>query len=136
MNVDKFKNDHATVLSAVEDLKRLVKAGIEANADAISKAVVAMSAKVKLHLASEDQYLYPALAKSANPAVTRLGKQFQDEMGGIAVAYMEFVNRWNLGAKVAAAPEDFRAHANAIFKALHQRIQRENKELYPLAEAA
>ena len=55
-------------------------------------------------------------------------------MGGIAGAYLEFAGRWNLETKVAANPDGFRDDANSTFKALHQRIQRENQELYPLAE--
>jgi len=37
-------------------------------------------------------------------------------------------------ARVSADPEGFRDEANGIFQALHQRIQRERPELYPLAE--
>ncbi|GGY23507.1 hypothetical protein GCM10008098_16210 [Rhodanobacter panaciterrae] len=66
--------------------------------------------------------------------IERIGKQFQNEMGGLAATYAAFATRWNLSAKIAADPQGFRDDANAIFKALHQRIQRENRELYPLAE--
>lgn len=134
MNIDRFKKDHATILVAVKELKNLVNSGISENADAIAKAIISISSAIKLHLAGEDQFLYPALASSVNPAAVQLGNKFQDEMGGIATAYVDFAGRWNIASKVAANPEGFRADANNIFQALHQRIQRESKELYPLVE--
>ena len=135
MNIEKFKDDHVAVMTSVTRLKELSKAGISENADAIAKTLVNMSAVIKLHLAAEDQYVYPTLAKSSDPSVAQMGKKYQDEMGGLATAYMGFVSRWNLGSKVSADPEGFRAEANEVLKALHQRIQKENQEFYPLVES-
>ncbi len=136
MNIDKFKNDHTTVLATVAELRKLVESGVAQNAIAIATKIVAMSGAIKGHLAAEDQYLYPTLSKSTDPAVSRAGKQFQTDMSGITAAYGEFAGKWNLAAKVAADPSGFKNHANSIFKTLHQRIQQENQDLYPLAERA
>lgn len=136
MNINGFKEEHAAVLSAVAELRSLVKNGISENSDAIAKVIVTMSSGIKLHLAAEDRFLYPTLARSTDPEVALVATNFQQEMGHIAKAYMEFAGKWNIGARVAADPEGFRAEANGIFKALHERIQKENQQLYPLAEAA
>jgi hypothetical protein len=56
-------------------------------------------------------------------------------MGGLANTLTGFVSRWNLAAKITQNPQGFRDEANAVFKALHMRVQRENRELYPMAEA-
>lgn len=136
MNIDRFKHDHTTILAAIADLKQLVKQGIAANANGISEAIIAMSSTIKLHLAAEDRYLYPTLASSSNQDLVGLGQRFQDEMGTIAGVYMGFAGRWNLPAKLLANPEGFRTEANEVIKALHQRIRRENLELYPLIEGA
>ncbi len=136
MNMDRFKQDHLKVLGSISELRTLAHAGVAENAGSIAKMIVAMSSVIKLHLAAEDRMLYPTLAKSTQPNAAEVGKKFQHEMGSIAVAYMEFTGRWNLGTKVAADPQGFKDDANKIFKALHQRIQREDKELYPVAEYA
>jgi hypothetical protein len=136
MDIERFKHDHVTVLTAIKTLRELTQAGIPQNAGAIAKTVVTISSAIKLHLAAENRFLYPALAGSANQRVAEVGKKFQLEMGDIAAAYMEFAGKWNLEGKVATHPEEFRVDANSVFKALHQRIQRENRELYPLAERA
>lgn len=133
MNIDKFNQEHASLLASVTTMRELVQGGVQANAEAIVRQLMAMSASVKLHLAAEDRVLYPALANAADPRVAQVGKQFQQEMGGIAGAYSAFASRWNVPARLAADPQGFRDEANAVFKALHQRIQREGQELYPLA---
>jgi len=45
-----------------------------------------------------------------------------------------FSLEWNTSSKVKADAERFRKAANQVYKALHDRIQRENRHLYPLAE--
>ena len=136
MNVERFKQDHAAIMSSVTELKRLVQAGIADNAEPIARAIVSMSSTIKLHLAAEDRVLYPALTGSSVAATAQVAKKFQNDMGAIAAAYTEFSRKWNLGTRVAGEPEQFRKEAGLVFKALHERIQRENQELYPMAERA
>jgi hemerythrin-like domain-containing protein len=134
MNIDKFKREHVDILTSVTVLRELVQSGVQAHVEAILKQLFAMNSAIKLHLAAEDRMLYPALAGAADPLVAETGKQFQSEMGALAATYAAFAARWNLSAKISADPQGFRDDANTIFKALHQRVQRENRELYPLAE--
>lgn len=121
-------------MGKVSELRRLVQAGIARNADAIASVVVSMNHTIKLHLVTEDRVLYPAFSRSNNASATEIARRYQTEMGSIAAAYNDFSLKWNVGSKVGADPEGFRNAANHVFKALHERIQRENKHLYPLAE--
>ena len=136
MNIDKFKEDHIAVLTGISKLRKLVQAGVAENSGDIAKMIVSMSSAIKLHLAAEDRMLYPALARSTYPDAADIGAAFQNEMGSIAAAYMEFTGKWAFGPKIVANPEGFKNDANTIFKALFQRVQREDKELYPVAEHA
>ncbi|HKR76094.1 MAG TPA: hemerythrin domain-containing protein [Rhodanobacter sp.] len=134
MDIERFKREHVDLLAAVTSLRGLVQHGVGEQAEAIHRQLAAMSSAIKLHLAAEDRVLYPALMKAADPAVAQAGRQFQEEMGGLAATYLAFATRWNLTGKIAADPQGFRDDANGVFKALHLRVQRENRELYPLAE--
>jgi hypothetical protein len=134
MDIEKFKREHVDLLAAVTALRELVQTGVQEHAEAIVSQLVTMSSVIKLHLAAEDRVLYPALIHAADPRVAQIGKQFQEEMGDLAQAYSAFVSRWNLAAKISKDPQGFRSDANNVFKALHLRVQRENRELYPLAE--
>lgn len=134
MDIERFKKEHVDLLAAVTALRELVHLGVGEQAEAIHRQLSAMNSAIKLHLAAEDRMLYPALMKAADPAVARTGQQFQQEMGGLAATYLAFATRWSLAGKIAADPQGFRDDANGVFKALHLRVQRENRELYPLAE--
>lgn len=135
MNIDKFKQQHVDILVCIATLRDCVKGGIVENATQIAGLVVSMSSIIKLHLAVEDSVLYPALQKSNDAALARMGKKFQDEMKNIAAGYLEFARKWNSPPHVLQDPEGFRADANRVLKVLHQRMQSENTTFYPLIEA-
>lgn len=135
MNIDKFKHQHVDILDGIAALRKITRAGISGNAAEISQRIVAMSSTIKLHLAVEDQVLYPALRNGSNDTMARMGQAFQHEMEAIAAAYMGFAARWNHAGKVATDPEGFRSDANTVLKVLHERMKKENTVFYPAIEA-
>mgnify|MGYP000656176223 CR=1 FL=1 len=90
----------------------------------------------KLHLAVEDKALYPALQRSGDATLARLGQQFQDDMGPIAQAFDGFARRWNTAERLRSDPQGFRNDANTVLKRVYERMQRENREFYPRIEEA
>lgn len=135
MNIDKFKQQHIEIIDCVAALRKFTKEGIGENAAQISNLIISMSSIIKLHLSVEDKVLYPALQNGSSSVLAKMGKQFQDEMGVIASAYMGFARRWNTEANVVRDPEGFRADANKVLKILHNRMVRENTDFYPAIEA-
>ena len=69
MNIDKFKHQHLDILRSIDLLRQLTHDGVERNAAEIAQRIVAMSSTIKLHLAVEDQALYPALQRSGNASL-------------------------------------------------------------------
>lgn len=136
MNIDKFKQQHQEIIACIKVLRTYTREGINSRADEISRQIIAMSSIIKLHLAVEDSILYPALQNSCNSALASMGEKFQDEMTGIASAYLDFARKWNAASHVAADPEGFRNDANTVLKVLHDRMQRENRDFYPEIEAS
>ena len=135
MNIDKFKHQHVDILESIDTLRNLAKAGAANNATEIARLIVAMSSTIKLHLAVEDQALYPALQRGTDVDLARMGQRYQQEMGSIARAYEGFSRRWNRPESVRRAERDFRDDANRVLRMVHERMQRENREFYPRIEA-
>ena len=125
MNIDKLKHQHRDILRGIAALRSLAHAGVEANAAAIAQGIVAMSGTIKLHLAVEDQVLYPALQRGGNEGLARMGRQYQGEMASIASDYERFARRWNTANSVRRDAQGFRADANAALRRVHERMQRE-----------
>lgn len=134
MDIERYRQQHGDILRDVGSLRDLIQAGIAQNAETIAQLIVSMSTGIKFHLAAEDAVLYPALLRADDAATVELSRSYQSEMQGIAAAFGEFVRKWRVGAHIAGDPEGFRVEANAVFRALHERIRRENQELYPAAE--
>ena len=135
MDIDRFKQQHVEILQGIAQLRRWAHAGIVGNAKEIANGIADLSAVVKLHLAIEDRILYPALQASQDTGLVRMGKVYQEDMKGIASAYIAFSRRWSSAAAVAEKAEQFRTEANQVLKTLHQRMQKENTEFYPAIEA-
>lgn len=135
MNIDRFKHDHVDILGQIDRLRQLAHAGVEGNAAAIARGIVAISSTIKLHLAVEDRMLYPALARCGNAELECLSARFQQDMGSIATAFMAFARRWNTAESVRGDPQSFRREANDVLRRVYERMQRENREFYPRIEA-
>ncbi|MYN11668.1 hemerythrin domain-containing protein [Pusillimonas sp. TS35] len=136
MEIDRFKHHHVQILQGIKKMREYAHAGIAEHASVIAQQLKELSSLVTLHLAIEDRILYPALRQGADAELARMGKAYQDDMKGIASAYIAFSRQWRTGAAIAAAAEEFRAQANVVLRDLHARMQRENREFYPAIEAA
>jgi hemerythrin-like domain-containing protein len=87
------------------------------------------------HLKTEDWTIYPMLAAHPDAAVAAKARRFSDEMGGLASAFADYSRRWTT-LTIESNWSGFRSETAEIIKALRQRIEREEAELYPLAMAA
>lgn len=136
MKIEKYKRQHTEILNGISELRHLVHAGITGNADRIAKEMIALSSLVRMHLAVEDKYLYPAIEAGADVNLRRMSRRYAAEMDGIAQRYLAFASSWNTAVQIERAPEGFRAGANAILRQVYERMQRENTEFYPAIEAS
>lgn len=135
MDIERFKHQHVEILEGIANLRKLAQAGIKENAQQIAQAVAGLSSVVKLHLAIEDRILYPALQNGSNKQLAEMGAAYQEEMKGIATAYIAFSRRWSSAVAIVDQVEQFRADANAVLKNVYMRMQKENTEFYPAIEA-
>ena len=135
MQIDKLKHQHRDIKQRIAALRDLTRAGVEDNAEAIALDIVAMSALIKLHLAVEDQVLYPALQADRQSDLAQLAQHYQSDMVPIAAAYDAFARRWNTSQRVRENVVEFRDDANLVLRKLHERMLREDREFYPQIEA-
>ena len=87
------------------------------------------------HLASEDAWLYPSMIASRDARAAATAASFQADMGHLAERLEAFDRRWSSSAVIGAAFPRFHREALDLFAAFDRRIAREDRCLYPLAEA-
>ncbi|QLZ59686.1 hemerythrin domain-containing protein [Citrobacter freundii] len=134
MNLDKMKHQHVDILEKISFLRTLSQSGVSSNAQQIAAAIVSMSAIIKTHLSAEDQFLYPQIEQDGNSKLRQVSTQFQREMADIVGKYDAFSRRWNIASKLMGNDEAFRRDANTVLRKVFERMQRENKDFYPLVE--
>ena len=137
MNLDQFHKDHKELMGmATEILGLLNEQAVIDNAEKISTLLGSISGKLKIHLALEDKQLYPELMNSSNPEVQTKAASFQNEMGGLKEAFTQYASAWLSPMKIKNDPNTFINQTKEVFGAVANRVEREEKELYPMAEAA
>lgn len=92
-----------------------------------------MSRVLIMHLAKEDQHLYPQLRTKGGTRAAAVATRFADEMGGLSAAYLDYANSWTPD-RMMRDWRGFAADTRNIVLALRQRIMREERDLYPLID--
>ena len=133
---DNFRKQHAEILQIARDVNQHLGPAIEEETAAqIRRLLSKMHGLVGLHLAMEDNSLYPSLQRSPDPDARALAQHYAAEMGDLASAFEGYMREWNNAAAISAGAARFTEHSKGIFNALSKRIHRENTQLYPVADA-
>lgn len=85
------------------------------------------------HLKLEDWALYPRLMASDEHEIASAGREFKDEMGGLAPAFLAYSDQWNANT-INGDWSGYCKHTAEILDALTNRLARENRDLLPLLE--
>lgn len=105
---------------------------IEADAFSISLMLGQLAGKIKIHMMTEDKFVYPSLLSHTSPKVQSVSRQFSDEMGDLAKTFEAYKTKFMNSREISASPAEFMQQTKVIAAALIKRIEKENKELYPL----
>jgi len=132
INTELFYQQHdeliemATAISAECDSD----ANVVEKADDIRRSINRMMGKLGVHLAIEDDYLYPRLKSHPDPLVRETTARFEREMFGLKPAFRTFKEKWT-SDEIRLDPHGFRSEITGLFAALGHRVECENIQLYP-----
>ena len=135
-NLDILRSQHDDALDMAQRLVDLIE-GYEPGAPAhqILLQLNRLYGVLRVHLAHEDIELYPYLLGSPDPSVARTARLYVEEMGSLALDLECFAQHWSCSASISANFQEFRDAAHDLMISLAVRIEREDRHLYPLAEA-
>lgn len=107
----------------------------ETQAFQISLMLAKLTGLLRIHFAQEDELLYPFMEASSDATAAHTARTFREEMGGLSTTYAAFADKWRRPREMVAQFPAFKAECEAVFRALAERIGRENGTLYPLADS-
>lgn len=134
---DRFRAQHADLVKVVKDISAVLQPAKLATAhEDAKKQLASLAGKISMHLATEDQALYPSLVGHADPKIKDLANKYQSEMGEIRKVFEAYNKKWSTGTAIKDNPAGFCSETNELFKVLAKRIEREDNELYPMVDKA
>lgn len=128
-----LRREHDQSLEIVGRLSKVIALSYPPAAGDLFRLRHELSSVVIAHLKSEDWLLYPRLLKSPSSTLARKARAFSDEMGGLAGVYATYADEWT-AHRIEDDWVGYCEETCGLVDALIRRIERENKELYPLLE--
>lgn len=136
-SLDPYRLQHEELLARFTDLQAVLDAeDLPRRATEALARLNQVSTRLAAHLAMEDAFLYPAFIHGPDPRLAELARAFKAEMGDLLARFQAYHGRWTTPAQLTADPDRFLGETTALLADLRRRIQREDAELYPAAEAA
>ncbi len=131
-----FREQHRRILTKARELSQLMSPDKLAD-DAISArlAVAELAGLINVHLAMEDQGLYPVLLENSDPKVRAEAEKYIAEMGSIGDEFKNYMQTWAYTTAAEDDPKNFVKETQSILAALTNRIYREDNELYVMVES-
>lgn len=129
----KLREDHASLARMFRQLEQIIGQPQPPAQVELFDLRRNLMATLIAHLKLEDWALYPRLIDSDDAEISTAGRWFQEEMGGLAPAFLSYCDKWNAGT-ITADWAGYCSDTRGILDALTNRLARENRELLPLLE--
>ena len=135
MDIHNLLRQHNEILELINKISAYQSQElVKENAFEISKLLAQLSGIIKMHLASEDKYVYPVLMQQKNITIKTTAEVFVNEMGAFAKVFEEYKMRYLGASKIAENAAAFLSETEKVILALKDRIRKENLSLYPLLQ--
>lgn len=129
----RLRAEHAALTTLSKILIDLIRAPAPPRPTELTSVRGMLRDTLVRHLKCEDWILYPRLKASGTPAVVALADEFVREMGHIGQDFAAYDTQWT-AERIGDDWPGFCRDTEAILAVLGTRIERENCDLYPVAE--
>lgn len=126
-----LQRQHKEVKQIINNIKIMLnKNDIDKYGLDIATQINILAGKLKIHLSTEDKYMYPYLLQSENETVRKMALDYSDEMGHINEEFVEYKDKFNTRTKIANNTKEFIEETSRVFKILEERMSKEDTSLY------
>ena len=134
MIAEALVKQHQELAQAADAVLAALPEGEVPDAATVKQLLLRLLGKLTVHLATEDEQVYPLLVRHTDAKVREVAARLQQEVGGLAHAVDAYKAKWPSARAIQLRPGEFARHTRLLLAALAQRTQRENAELFPLLE--
>ncbi|KGB55657.1 Hemerythrin HHE cation binding domain-containing protein [Sphingopyxis sp. LC363] len=131
--MQRLRAEHAALVTLSRIILGMTASPSPPGPDDLASARGQLREALVRHLKCEDWILYPRLMATGDAELMRITREFEIEMGSLAADFAAYDEKWTRD-RVAADWAGFRRETKIVFDLLAMRIEREERELYPLAD--
>lgn len=132
-----YRQHHQDLRAIAARIEALLDAAaIAADPNAVAGVVRELFGKFSVHLAIEDNSLYPRTKAHADPRLREVASRFETEMGDLSQRFDAYRKSWPGPLAIARDPALFALETRKVLEALKERVGREETQLYDLIDAA
>lgn len=138
MHTALLRQQHHEIVAIVNDMRKHLLAPQRmsaATAESLGASLLQLGKRLASHLQIEDRGMYPRLQGAPGSPTSQVARRFSEEMVAIVEAFHAFQARWPDGVTIHADRNRFVDECTTVFHDLTHRIDREEKELYPMVDA-
>ena len=137
MRIDYLKKQHVEIGEVLKKLEQMIvnEEKVLSEVRKITLIIAELSGKLKIHLTSEDKYLYPSLLDNSNSQVKSTAERFMKEMGGLADGLNKYKTQYMKSSAIKEDPKLFIKESRDIISKILKRVDAEEKRLYTLIKA-
>ncbi len=95
------------------------------------KLLIKLQSLLNSHLLLEDDYMYPVLREHPDARVRNVVNSFFAEIDGLKRTFSAYAGKWGSAESIANSYPVFVSETREIITALQNRINREEKDLFP-----
>ncbi|OOM79590.1 hypothetical protein CLPUN_15380 [Clostridium puniceum] len=133
INIDNFMRQHKDIMEELNYIEKIINNKDYLNhLDDFVPHINNLAGKLKIHLNSEDKFLYPNLIEGEDIELKNIANDYINEMGNIADAFINYKNEFNTKSKINEKIDTFISKTKPILNEIKNRILKEENELYKL----
>lgn len=131
-NIQNLERQHIEIKELLNQFKQLFSKELtDSQIDEGVKLVNTLAGKLKIHMNTEDRFLYPVLSQSKNLKLREAGKAFSQEMTDIGQAFNQYKLKFNTQSKIQADKNTFIEESKQVIQLIEKRMHNEDTNLYP-----
>lgn len=132
MKIDNLERQHLEINKLFKKISSTINLrNIEDSLDELVWDINTLAGKLNIHMRTEDKLLYPELMNSDDKNLRNISKEYSEEMGNIHSIFIEFKNQFNTKNKIINDKNKFLIESKKVISLLENRIEKEDKNLYP-----
>lgn len=132
-NINDLKRHHKEIYEIIDYLKSNLEEGkVQQESRKLAQSICTLAGKLKIHLISEDDCLYPRLLGGTDIKAKETAERFSKEMGNLSQVFLEYKSKYNISSRILGGIQSYINDTRVVTDAMEKRMKREDKELYTL----